>query len=74
MSTGTSQDAHSPWWRGDDPGHRLAGKRAFVTGAGTAPDGGLVGVGEAIAVLFAAQGAHVAVVDIAATAPRRPWR
>ena len=55
-----------PWWRGDDPGHRLAGKRAFVTGAGTAPDGGLLGVGEAIAVLFAVQGARVAIADVAA--------
>jgi NAD(P)-dependent dehydrogenase (short-subunit alcohol dehydrogenase family) len=63
--TNEVQPAGRPaWWRGDDPGHRLAGKRAFVTGAGTAPDGGLVGVGEAIAVLFAAQGARVAIVDI----------
>ena len=30
----------------------------------SAPDGGLVGVGEAIAILFAAQGARVAVADI----------
>jgi len=52
------------WWRGDDAGHRLGGKRAFVTGAGTAPDGELLGIGEAIAVLFAAQGARVAVADI----------
>jgi NAD(P)-dependent dehydrogenase (short-subunit alcohol dehydrogenase family) len=55
-----------PWWRGDDPGHRLAGKRAFVTGAGTAPGGDLLGVGEAIAILFAAQGAQVAIADISA--------
>jgi NAD(P)-dependent dehydrogenase (short-subunit alcohol dehydrogenase family) len=66
MSDTTNQQARPPWSRGDDPGHRLAGKRAFVTGAGTAPDGDLVGVGEAIAVLFAAQGARVAVADIAA--------
>ena len=62
------RDEHSAprpaWWRGDDAGHRLAGKRAFVTGAGTAPDGDLVGVGEAIAVLFAVQGARVAIADI----------
>lgn len=55
-----------PWWRGVDPGHRLTGKRAFVTGAGTAPGGDLLGIGEAIAVLFASQGARVAVADISA--------
>ena len=54
-----------PWWRGAEPGRRLAGKRAFVTGSGTSGDDPL-GVGEAIAVLFAAQGARVAVADIAA--------
>jgi NAD(P)-dependent dehydrogenase (short-subunit alcohol dehydrogenase family) len=53
-----------PWWRGVDPGHRLTGKRAFVTGAGTAPGGDLLGIGEAIAVLFASQGARVAVADV----------
>jgi NAD(P)-dependent dehydrogenase (short-subunit alcohol dehydrogenase family) len=58
--------ARQPWWRGADPGRRLAGKRAFVTGAGTAPAGDLLGIGEAIAVLFAAQGASVAVVDVSA--------
>ncbi|HEY7105933.1 MAG TPA: SDR family oxidoreductase [Acidimicrobiia bacterium] len=58
--------ARPPWWRGGDPGRRLEGKRAFVTGAGTAPGGGLLGIGEAIAVLFAAQGARVAVADISA--------
>jgi NAD(P)-dependent dehydrogenase (short-subunit alcohol dehydrogenase family) len=57
---------HPPWSRGDDPGRRLVGKRAFVTGAGTAPGGELLGIGEAIAVLFAAQGARVAVVDVSA--------
>jgi NAD(P)-dependent dehydrogenase (short-subunit alcohol dehydrogenase family) len=36
-----------------------------VTGAGTAPGGELLGIGEAIAVLFAAQGARVAVADVA---------
>ncbi len=53
-----------PWWRGNDPGKRLAGKRAFITGAGSEPGGELLGIGEAIAVLFAVQGAHVAVADI----------
>lgn len=56
--------ARPPWWRGVDPGRRLSGKRAFVTGAGSSPGGELLGIGEAIAVLFAAQGAHVAVADI----------
>ena len=37
-----------------------------MTGAGTAPDGGLLGIGEAIAMLFASQGAAVAVADISA--------
>jgi NAD(P)-dependent dehydrogenase (short-subunit alcohol dehydrogenase family) len=55
-----------PWWRGADPGHRLTGKRAFVTGAGTTPGGDLLGIGEAIAVLFASQGARVAVADVSA--------
>src|SRR5262249_55303328 len=55
---------HPAWWRGDDSGHRLVGKRAFITGAGTEPAGDLVGVGEAIAVLFASQGARVAIADI----------
>jgi NAD(P)-dependent dehydrogenase (short-subunit alcohol dehydrogenase family) len=58
--------AHQPWWRADDAGHRLAGKRAFVTGAGTTPGGDFPGIGEAIAVLFAAQGAKVAIADISA--------
>jgi NAD(P)-dependent dehydrogenase (short-subunit alcohol dehydrogenase family) len=56
--------AEAPWWRGGDPGRRLEGKRAFVTGAGTDPGGELLGIGEAIAVLFAAQGAKVAVADV----------
>jgi NAD(P)-dependent dehydrogenase (short-subunit alcohol dehydrogenase family) len=54
------------WWRGVDAGHRLAGKRTFVTGAGTTPGSDLPGIGEAIAVLFAAQGAKVAIADISA--------
>jgi NAD(P)-dependent dehydrogenase (short-subunit alcohol dehydrogenase family) len=57
-------ETREPWWRGPEPGRRLAGKRAFVTGAGTNPDGDLLGVGEAIAVLFAAQGARVAIADV----------
>jgi NAD(P)-dependent dehydrogenase (short-subunit alcohol dehydrogenase family) len=57
---------HLPWWRGVDAGRRLAGKRAFVTGAGTTPGGTLPGIGEAIAVLFAAQGASVAIADVSA--------
>jgi NAD(P)-dependent dehydrogenase (short-subunit alcohol dehydrogenase family) len=52
-----------PWDRGGDPGRRLEGKAAFVTGAGTG-GGDLLGIGEAIAVLFAAQGARVGIVDI----------
>jgi len=63
VSSKEKQD-NQPWWRGVDPGHRLTGKRAFVTGAGTAPGGDLLGIGEAIAVLFASQGAKVAVADV----------
>lgn len=37
-----------------------------MTGAGTAPGGEVLGVGEAIAVLFAAQGAGVAIADVSA--------
>ena len=37
---------------------------AFVSGAGTSPDGELFGIGEAIAILFALQGARVAIGDI----------
>lgn len=43
---------------------RLAGKTAVVTGAGGAPD--LLGVGAAIAALFAREGANVALLDISA--------
>jgi NAD(P)-dependent dehydrogenase (short-subunit alcohol dehydrogenase family) len=67
-----SGDEHNgqPWWRGVDPGRRLAGKRAFITGAGTAPGSDLLGIGEAIAMLFASQGASVAVADISAERAR----
>jgi glucose 1-dehydrogenase len=58
--------AEQPWWRGADAGQRLTGKRAFVTGAGTAPSDDPIGIGEAIAILFAAQGAQVAVADVSA--------
>jgi NAD(P)-dependent dehydrogenase (short-subunit alcohol dehydrogenase family) len=64
--TDAATPARRPWWRGGDAGRRLLGKRAFVTGAGTAPGGEPLGIGEAIAVLFAAQGARVAIADISA--------
>jgi NAD(P)-dependent dehydrogenase (short-subunit alcohol dehydrogenase family) len=53
-----------PWERGGDAGHRLEGRVAVVTGAGSGGD--LMGIGEAIAVLFAMQGAKVGIVDISA--------
>ena len=59
-----ARTATDGWYRGVDHGQRLLGKRAFVSGAGTSPDGELVGVGEAIAMLFALQGAQVAIGDI----------
>jgi NAD(P)-dependent dehydrogenase (short-subunit alcohol dehydrogenase family) len=52
------------WYRGIDHGRRLVGKRALVTGAGKSPDAKLFGIGEAIAILFALQGAQVSIVDI----------
>jgi NAD(P)-dependent dehydrogenase (short-subunit alcohol dehydrogenase family) len=51
-----------PWDRGSDAGRRLAGRVAIVTGAGSSGD--LMGIGGAIATLFAAQGAKVGIVDI----------
>lgn len=48
-------------------GGKLAGKTALVTGAGS-------GIGEAIAVLFAAEGANVAVADFAAEGGERTVR
>jgi len=62
----TGAESPRPWWRVDDPGRRLTGKRAFVTGAGTTRGADPIGIGEAIAVLFAAQGARVAIADISA--------
>jgi NAD(P)-dependent dehydrogenase (short-subunit alcohol dehydrogenase family) len=53
-----------PWDRSADPARRLAGRVALVTGAGAGTD--LAGIGVATAVLFAAQGARVGVVDISA--------
>ena len=66
MTDTTPHLTHQPWSRADDAGHRLAGKRAFVTGAGTTPGDDFPGIGDAIAVLFAAQGAQVAIADISA--------
>ena len=43
---------------------RLDGKRALITGAGS-------GIGEAIATVFSAQGAHVIVADVQADAAQR---
>jgi NAD(P)-dependent dehydrogenase (short-subunit alcohol dehydrogenase family) len=48
------------------PGDRLAGKVAIVTGAGSRAPGG-IGNGRATAVLFARQGARVALVDTTET-------
>ena len=52
----------APWDRGSDAGRRLDGRVAIVTGGGSAGD--LMGIGGAIAILFAAQGAKVGIVDI----------
>lgn len=46
----------------DARGRRLAGRVAIVTGGGS--DGEFLGIGAATSVLFAAQGAQVAVVDV----------
>ncbi len=64
MDTPNPEPGAAPWSRGPEPGRRLAGKRAFVTGAGTTAGGDPIGIGEAIAVLFAVQGARVAVADV----------
>jgi NAD(P)-dependent dehydrogenase (short-subunit alcohol dehydrogenase family) len=59
-ATGVSLDVA----RSADPGRRLEGRVAIVTGAGSA--GPLPGIGVATAVLFASQGARVGIVDISA--------
>ncbi|MDP6495836.1 MAG: hypothetical protein QGI09_10565, partial [Dehalococcoidia bacterium] len=43
---------------------RLEGKVAIVTGAGTTDSGDFVGIGQAISVLFAREGASVGLIDI----------
>ena len=45
-------------------GPRLEGKIALVTGAGTREPGPLVGVGRAISVRFASEGARIVAVDV----------
>ena len=44
-------------------GNRLSGKVAVVTGAGATGSGDFVGIGQAISILFARQGAKVLLVD-----------
>ena len=44
-------------------GNRLEGKVAIVTGAGATGSGEFVGIGQAISLLFARQGAKVLLVD-----------
>ena len=51
-----------PWERSADAGRRLAGRQALVTGAGSGE--GLIGIGAAIAPLFADQGAKVGIVEL----------
>ena len=46
-----------------DQGNRLSGKVAIVTGAGATGSGDFVGIGQAISILFARQGAKVLLVD-----------
>lgn len=43
--------------------NRLAGKVAVVTGAGATGSGAFVGIGQAISILFASQGAKIILVD-----------
>ena len=61
-----------PWDRSTDPGRRLDGRVALVTGAGAGD--GLAGIGVATSVLFAAQGAQVGVVDISSERAERTRR
>lgn len=51
-----------PWSRAAEPGRRLEGRTALVTGAGCAREH--MGVGGAISVLFASQGARVGILDV----------
>jgi NAD(P)-dependent dehydrogenase (short-subunit alcohol dehydrogenase family) len=60
----TLADAPLDLNRAADPGRRLEGRVAIVTGAGS--EGPLPGIGVATAVLFASQGARVGVIDISA--------
>lgn len=46
-----------------EPARRLQGKVAIVTGAGATGNGDFVGIGQAISILFARQGASVLLVD-----------
>jgi NAD(P)-dependent dehydrogenase (short-subunit alcohol dehydrogenase family) len=49
---------------GNPPARRLSGKVAIVTGAGTRlADGDIAGIGQAIAIVLARDGARVAIVD-----------
>jgi NAD(P)-dependent dehydrogenase (short-subunit alcohol dehydrogenase family) len=61
-----------PWERSVHAGRRLDGRVALVTGAGSGE--GVIGIGAAIAVLFATQGAKVGVVDISAERADRTRR
>jgi len=61
-----------PWERSVDAGRRLDGRVALVTGAGSGE--GLIGIGAAISVLFATQGAKVGVVDVSSERAERTRR
>src|SRR5262249_2654592 len=61
-----------PWERSLPAGRRLEGRVALVTGAGSGE--GLIGIGAAIAMLFALQGARVGVLDISAERAERTRR
>src|SRR5580700_9002157 len=51
-----------PWTRTAEPGRRLEGRTALVTGAGCTREH--MGIGGAISILFASQGAHVGLLDV----------